>query len=45
LAVSLEGIGRRDWNHPGEGMMRGRHINFHIFIADASFEGTLSPDA
>ena len=45
LAVSLKGIGRRDWNHPGEGLMLGRHINFHIFIADASFEGTLSPDA
>lgn len=44
LAVSLEGIGRRDWNYPGEGMMRGGRINFHIFIADASFEGTLSPD-
>jgi serine-type D-Ala-D-Ala carboxypeptidase/endopeptidase len=44
LALSLEGIGRREWSYPGEGMLRDGHVNFHIFIADASFQGTLSPD-
>lgn len=39
LAVSLEGIGRSDWDYPGQGIVRTGHVDFHIFIADASFDG------
>lgn len=44
LAVSLEGFGRSDWDYPGQGIVRTGHVDFHIFIADASFDATLSSD-
>jgi D-alanyl-D-alanine-carboxypeptidase/D-alanyl-D-alanine-endopeptidase len=45
IAVSLEGVGETGWNYPGHGLLRGRHVSFRIFIPDATYEGTLSPDA
>ena len=44
LAVSLEGIGSTGWNYPGQGIFRTGHVSFHIFIADAIFDGALSSD-